>query len=223
VHLQDGSVLAWLKGLLKWRASPSWYCFAAGFPVLLIFVTSLGYVALGHALDFSLLPGRIGAYLPTFLFLAAVGGGNEEPGWRGLGLPELQQKHGPMRSTFILGSVWALWHLPLLARDPEVMQGTVGLTALAVTVAVTFVSITAHAFWYTWLINRTGSVLLCILLHGSYNTANGLLLMVPDYQLSANYPTLLALMTSVLIASVVLLILGTRGRLGRMTWDSAQE
>jgi hypothetical protein len=90
-------------------------------------------------------------------------------------------------------------------------------------VAVTFVSITAHAFWYTWLINRTGSVLLCILLHGSYNTANGLLLMVPDYQLSANYPTLLALMTSVLIASVVLLILGTRGWLGRMTWDSAQE
>jgi membrane protease YdiL (CAAX protease family) len=89
--------------------------------------------------------------------------------------------------------------------------------------ADTFVSITAHAFWYTWLINRTGSVLLCILLHGSYNTANGLLLMVPDYRLSANYPTLLALMTSVLIASVVLLILGTRGRLGRMTWDFAQE
>jgi membrane protease YdiL (CAAX protease family) len=67
-------------------------------------------------------------------------------------------------------------------------------------VTVTLISIATHAFWYTWLMNRTGSVFLCILLHASYNAANGLLVLVPDDALQGNtYQTLLALMTGVLI------------------------
>jgi membrane protease YdiL (CAAX protease family) len=80
---------------------------------------------------------------------------------------------------------------------------------------VTLISIATHAFWYTWLMNRTGSVLLCILLHASYNAANGLLLLVPDEALQGNsYQTLLALMTGVLILSVVGLLVKTQGQLG---------
>ncbi|MEO6013678.1 MAG: CPBP family intramembrane glutamic endopeptidase [Devosia sp.] len=215
VRQLGGSVLAWFKGLFKWRLNPIWYLFALSFPILLIAVMSLAYLALGHSLDFSLLSSRMAAYLPTFLFLTGIGGGNEEPGWRGFGLGALQRVHGPMRSTLLLGAVWALWHLPLLASDPDVMRGSVALGTIAATIVVTFLSISVHAFWYTWLVNRTGSVLLCILLHGSYNTANGLLLLVPQGELEANYPTLLTLMTSVLVASVLALIIVTRGRLGR--------
>ena len=219
VRLTGGSVLGWFSGLFKWHLNPLWYLFALGFPVLLIALISLAYLALGHPLDYSLIPDRMAAYVPTFVFLAAIGGGNEEPGWRGFGLPALQRNFSPMRSTLTLGAVWAIWHLPLLAGDPKVMDGSIALSALAITVGVTFLSITTHAFWYTWLINRTGSVLLCILLHASYNTANGLLLLVPRDQLAKNYPVLLTLMTSVLIGSVAILILVTRGRLGRSAPD----
>lgn len=50
---------------------------------------------------------------------------------------------------------------------------------LLVPVAITFLSIATHAFWYTWLYNRTGSFLLCVLLHGGYNAANHVFIFVP--------------------------------------------
>jgi uncharacterized protein len=102
------------------------------------------------------------------------------------------------------------------------MSGAVPLSGIATTIVVTFVSIGAHAFWYTWIMNRTGSVLLCILLHGSYNAANGLLLLVPEVQLAADYPVLLALMTAALVGSAVALIVRTRGHLGLRLPEAVQ-
>ena len=95
------------------------------------------------------------------------------------------------------------------------MSGAASLPEIGLLVGVTFISIAAHAFWYTWLMNRTGSVLLCMLLHGGYNAANGLLLLVPETEMIANYPTLLALTTTVLVCSVLMLVVFTRGRLGK--------
>lgn len=58
-------------------------------------------------------------------------------------------------------------------------------------------------------------MLLCIILHASYNAASGLLLLVLDEALQgSSYQTLLILMTAVLIASVVGLLIATRGQLG---------
>lgn len=215
VRAQGRSQRAWLRGLFKWRLHPGWYLFAFGFPVLLLAIVSLIYWRLGNGLDFSSLPTRLLAYLPTWLGLALVGGGNEEPGWRGFGLPTLQQRYSPFVATCILGLVWAFWHVPLLATNPDVVSGAIGPRDILLVAGVTLVSITTHTFWYTWLINRTGSVLLCIILHASYNAANGLLVLVPDEALrGSSYQTLLGLMTAVLIASVVGLLIQTRGQLG---------
>ena len=38
----------------------------------------------------------------------------EEPGWRGLALPRLEVRHGPLTATLILTPLWALWHLRAL-------------------------------------------------------------------------------------------------------------
>lgn len=215
LRLQGRSRRAWLRSLFKWRLHPGWYLFALGFPVLLVAIVSLLYTLLGGSLDFTLLSDRLAGYLPYLLFLALVGGGNEEPGWRGWGLPTLQQSHSPFGATCILGVVWALWHLPLLATNPDVVSGAIGLGQITLIAGVTLVSITTHAFWYTWLMNRTGSVLLCVLLHASYNAANGLLVLVPKTALQGrSYQLLLTLMTAVLIASVVALLVKTKGQLG---------
>lgn len=215
IHAQGHSLAAWLKSLLHWRLAPAWYAFVIGFPVLLVIMVSALYGALGGTLDASLIPERLAAYVPTFLLLVAIGGGNEEPGWRGFGLLDLQQRHGPVVATLILGCFWALWHLPLLATSPQILNGPMALPTIAIVVGVTFLGIVAHAFWYTWAMNRTGSVLLCMLLHGGYNAANGLLLLVPEAEMEDRYLTLLLVMTSALIGTVVILVAATRGRLGR--------
>lgn len=212
---QGRSLHLWLHCLFKWRLHPGWYLFAFGFPILLIVIVSLIYQLLGNSLDFSDWPTRLLAYLPTWLGLALVGGGNEEPGWRGFGLPTLQQRYSPFVATCILGLVWALWHLPLLAANPDVVSGAMSTRDILLVAGVTLVSITTHAFWYTWLINRTGSVLLCIILHASYNAANSLLLLVPDEALrGSSYQSLLIVMTLALITSVAVLIVITKGQLG---------
>jgi membrane protease YdiL (CAAX protease family) len=212
---QGRSLCGWLRSLFKWRLHPGWYLFALGFPVLLVAIVSLIYWRLGNTLDFTVLPSRLGAYVPTLLLIAIVGGGNEEPGWRGFGLPTLQQRYSPFMATGILGIVWAFWHVPLLATNPDVASGVASTQDIMLIAGVTLLSIATHAFWYTWLMNRTGSALLCILLHASYNAANGLLVLVPDDRLQGNsYQTLLALMTGVLILSVVSLLIKTHGQLG---------
>lgn len=206
---------AWIKGLFKWRVGIGWYAFVLGFPVLLVVIASGLFVALGYSIDLALLPERLASFLPLYLVMALIGGGNEEPGWRGFGLPTLQAAMTPFRATLLLGIVWAFWHFPLLWGDPMVRAGEVPLPQLAAQVALLLVSVTAHAFWYTWLINRTGSVLLCILLHAGYNTANGLLVLVPETDMAAGAEAvLLPLMTGVVLGSVLILLAATRGRLG---------
>ena len=107
------------------------------------------------------------------LLLAIIGGGNKESGWRGFRLPALQQRHSPFVATSILGVVWAFWHLPLLATSPDVAIDAASPRDISPIAGIMLSSIATQVFWYTWLKNWTGSVLLYILLHASYNTING--------------------------------------------------
>lgn len=216
VSLLGRSRWAWFKGLFKWRVHIGWYLFVLALPVAMVVVASALFTALGYGIDFGLLPERLAGFAPVYVMMALIGGGNEEPGWRGFGLPTLQATFTPFGATLLLGIVWALWHLPLLWGDPAVRAGEVSATELAPRIALLLASITAHAFWYTWIINRTGSVLLCILLHAGYNTTNGLFVLVPEAEMhGAAEAVLLPIMTGVVVASVLLLLAATRGRLGK--------
>ena len=137
----------------------------------------------------SLVVERAPAYLQTLLLTAVIFGGQEEPGWRGFALPRLQQRHAPLVATLILGLGWGIWHIPL--------YGPAG-----------FVVPLVLAFYYTWLYNKTRSVLLCILLHASFTPAQDHLLLTPDSPLVDG-----VLLSTYLLGAVALLAL-TRGRLG---------
>jgi uncharacterized protein len=184
-----GSVSEWLRSILRWRVSPAYYAYALGLPVLLAAILNLTLAALGKQPDVSLVVERIPAYLQTLLLTAVIFGGQEEPGWRGFALPRLQQRHPPLIATLILGLGWGIWHVPL--------YGPAG-----------FVVPLVLAFYYTWLYNRTGSVLLCILLHASFTPAQDHLL------LTADSPLVDAVVLSTYLLGVGVLIALTRGRLG---------
>lgn len=79
------------------------------------------------------------------LFTLLIVGIGEETGWRGWLLPELQKRFSPLISSLLLGVAWGLWHFP------------------------------RFAILFTWLFNRTGNLLLCILLHTAINNSQRLL------------------------------------------------
>jgi membrane protease YdiL (CAAX protease family) len=191
-----GSLRAWISPLGRWRAPARWWAFALGLPALLYSVVSLTLQLLGEPVTWSLAADRLPGYAATFLFVLVLGGAMEEPGWRGFGLPTLQLSHSPIVATFMVGLAWGFWHVPL--------YGPAG-----------FVIPTVLAFFYTYLWNRTGSLLLCVLLHASFTPAQDhLILMARDraYTSALDSPDWVILGTYVVAAAVLVLV--TRGRLG---------
>jgi uncharacterized protein len=191
-----GDVREWARSCVRWRVPLRWWVYALGLPVLLFGTVSLTLQVLGHPVDWSLALDRAPAYGATWLFVLALGGGLEEPGWRGFGLPHLLETHTPVRATLILGLVWGVWHVPI--------YGPLG-----------FLIPMILAFFYTFLWGRTRSVLLAIVLHASFTPAQDHLILMPRdeaYSTALDAPDFVIL--GVYLAAVAVLLLLTRGRLG---------
>jgi membrane protease YdiL (CAAX protease family) len=183
-----GSVRAWARQVIHWRVKPRYYLYALGLPALLFAAVNTTLALLGEDVDLSLLGERAPSYLATFALVALLGGGQEEPGWRGFALPRLQQRLTPLRATLLLAFLWGVWHLPIYG--------------------IGFVGPMLFAFFYTYLYNRTGSVGLCVLLHGNFTAA------LDNLTLASNNLTVDATIAATLLAAILLLIVATRGRLG---------
>ena len=203
-RLTSGSVRSWLRTLLIWRVNPAYYAVAFLLPVALYAAVNLVLLALGYTLDLTPLPGLLPAYAGSFLLVATVGGGFEEPGWRGFALPRLQAGHSPVVSTLVLGLAWGIWHVPL--------YGPAG-----------FVVPLILAFFYTWLYNRTGSVIVCLLLHASFTPAQDFLTIArPPGPVSSGFADQTDLVIlAVYVAAALGLTLATRGRLGLPPADTS--
>jgi membrane protease YdiL (CAAX protease family) len=213
-RLAGDSVWSWFKGLFVWRVPLRWYAFAFGVPITFAALVTVEFALAGEQLDWSVLDDRLVAYLPSLLFVALAGGGNEEPGWRGFALPRLQQRLTPVRATLILGGLWASWHLPVLFAAEDAEHGLAAWGVLAL-VALTLASIVGYAFAYTFLVNKTGSVLLAIAMHASFNVANGFAGLRTDEALQkTDYLLILGLSAATIWALVAVLVAVTHGRLG---------
>ena len=212
-RLSGGSLRAWFGELVRFRASARWYAVVIGFPILLVAATVGAFLVTGGAIDTSLLGERLVGYLPLLIIWTLAGVG-EEPGWRGFALPRLQERLSPIGATLVLGVLWALWHLPLLAAADEPSHGLDALPLVGVTLLM-LVGIVGYAFFYTFLWNRTRSVWLAILLHGSLSAAIGAFILLPsDDQVGGTYAHLQAVTVGVLAVAVLVLVRVTRGRLG---------
>lgn len=183
-----GSLREWIRPLRRWRVPVRFWAYALGLPALIFAAVNVSLAVAGQPVD----PGRLGGallpYLATFVVVALVGGGQEEPGWRGFALDRLQARYSPVVATLLLGVLWGGWHLPIY-----------GAAAVGPLMFV---------FYYTWLWNRTQSLLLCVLLHGSFTAAMENLYLVDDG------PAVDLAILGSLLGGVLVLLLLTRGRLG---------
>ncbi len=102
--------------------------------------------------------------LPALLFWFIFGPLPEEPGWRGYALDGLQAKHGALVSSLIVGTVWALWHLPLFFIPGTWQAEVVMLGSLRFWIYI--LSILFEAVIYTWIVNHTRrSILAAVIYH----------------------------------------------------------
>jgi CAAX protease family protein len=164
-----------LGRIVRWRVAPVWYGVVLLAPMLLYLISMALEVVLGGR---SPAPGALIGALPLVLVYAAymvvfvaIG---EEVGWRGYALPALQARYGALVSSVILGTMWALWHLPLFFNPDLFYSDLPFVLQLALQVPL--------AILFTWVFNSTGgSVLLAILLHAVLNASGQLWKAMPEY------------------------------------------
>jgi membrane protease YdiL (CAAX protease family) len=152
------------RQLLHWRVNPIWYGLVFLGPTV-VMLASIGlYIALGNNTPTFPPLIRWPLVLINFIVVFLLGGPvGEEFGWRGFALPHLQRKYSTLVSSCIVGSIWALWHLPLffIKASP---QYTIPFLAF-------FIQSIAISIIMAWIYNSTkGSLLLVMLLHATINT-----------------------------------------------------
>lgn len=192
----------------QWRVGFRWY-------LLALFTYPL-FNLLGVSLWFGAAPLQTLAqhwstfftvFLPAVLIFPALITWGEEPGWRGFALTRMQPIYGPLKASLVVGFMHGLWHLPLfLIVSGPTSGGPFHLAAFALnTLAIMLVTI----FW-TWVFNGAkGGILIAVLLHASFNAAQGFIPMVSQLPPQATWIGL------AMNAGLALGVLGlTRGRLG---------
>jgi uncharacterized protein len=115
-----------------------------------------------YAADWGGFRSYLVALLTSELAIGALFALGEEIGWRGFLVPALLRTHSFLRTSLIVGALWAVWHLPLIVSgdygDPS--------TPLWFRLGCFVVSVLAISVVLTWLRIRSGSVWL---LHASHN------------------------------------------------------
>jgi membrane protease YdiL (CAAX protease family) len=203
----------WLRRIVRWRVGFQWYLFAlVGLPLIMVLATIV--VRPGALESFqTLAPLSVVSYLSAFVFMVLIGGPLfEEPGWSGFALPRLQRLHGPLVGGLILGSLWALWHLPGFLIPSE------GLTDIpprgtVLDFVVFALALVGLRLIIQWVFNNTkGSVLMAILVHASWNTfySAALIQLFPAPSVLGSYLNL----TIASCALAVVIVALTGGRLG---------
>jgi membrane protease YdiL (CAAX protease family) len=101
-------------------------------------------------------------YPIAFVYVLILGGGQEEPGWRGFALDRLLGRMNGLQASLLLGLVWAAWHIPLFFTRASAQTGLPFLWYVLHTVAVAII--------FTWLYRSAArSILLAMLLHAGLN------------------------------------------------------
>jgi membrane protease YdiL (CAAX protease family) len=201
----------WGARLWKWRVRWHWYAIALlGVPAAIVLT---GVVFSGGRFVAPSLTA-LAVYVPFLLFQMMTTGLAVEPGWRDFSLPRLQTRFGPMRAAFILGPLWALWHMPLFLTEWGGWPDADFTRPLAFTVFCIAFNVVM-----SWIFNSTGQSLpLSMLAHVSVNNFVSVIWgeMFPTVGEQLVMP---ALASGAVVAATLVIVL-TRGRLGYRAAES---
>jgi membrane protease YdiL (CAAX protease family) len=133
-----------IRRTAQFRMSIGWWLYA-------LFLFALGGII--STVTYGYVHGGVGAikplmlftlFAPSSLFWLVTGPLGEEFGWRGFLLPRLLEKYSPLKSAFVLGVIWELWHFPLyyhtfLHDFRDTASFTIGILGLSLLITVLFI------------------------------------------------------------------------------------
>ena len=164
-----------LSRLLKWRVGARWYAVA-------LLTAPLAFTAVYLVLSLTsseFLPGILtsedkASVLLLGIFAGLMAGIFEELGWTGFATPTLlrRMRYSVLATGLIVGVPWAVWHLLVAFWASGTISGEF---ALASYLLDPFLFLVAYRVLMVWVYDRTGSLLVAILMHTSL-TASSLIL-----------------------------------------------
>jgi CAAX protease family protein len=155
-----------LARLLSWRVGVGWYAVALLTAPLLTVTVALFLALAVRSTEFLpailtkpdplglLLPGMVGGLIAGFC---------EELGWTGFAIPRLRLRYGVFATGLLVGVVWGAWHFPLF-REGASFSAALPVILLLVQL---FAWLPAYRVLMVWVYDRTGSLLVTILMHAS--------------------------------------------------------
>jgi membrane protease YdiL (CAAX protease family) len=163
-----------LSRLLRWRVGLRWYAAALmPAPILaaaVLFSLSLSSPMLAAESSVAVLLSGLVAGLTTVF---------EEVGWTGFAAPRLRMRYGAFATAIIMGLAWGSWHLLQTLWVAGAYAGGLPLTLFASLYFVAaVVQLTAYRVLMVWVYDRTESLFVATLMHGSL-TASTIFLFAP--------------------------------------------
>jgi membrane protease YdiL (CAAX protease family) len=110
--------------------------------------------------------------IPLFLLAALpFGPMGEELGWRGFMLPKLLKNYSLIKSTFLVGLAWGVWHFASFTFPGAALPSFFDVSIW--TILLYFINTIALSFIFTFVYIKTdGSVFYAIMLHAFFNVAS---------------------------------------------------
>jgi membrane protease YdiL (CAAX protease family) len=125
----------------------------------------------------------------------------EELGWTGFVIPRLRLRYGVLTTGIVVGLLWGAWHFPLFSGGD--LSGALPLALFLPVQLFTFLP--AYRVLMVWVYDRTGSLLVAMLMHVTL-TASTLILQPLDVagMRALTYDLVLAAALWLLIAALAM-------------------
>ena len=160
--------------LFRWQVDARWYLVA----LLTAPISMAGVLFALSLLSPVFLPGIVttddkASLLMTGLIVGLLVGLFEELGWTGFAVPKLRLRGGIVTTGLIVGLVWGAWHFPLFVESANSSESLPPALSLSI---LLFSFLPPFRVLLVWLYDRTGSLLVVILMHATL-TASTLIFM----------------------------------------------
>lgn len=214
IGLTDGRAgyRALLDRLFRWRVPVRWYAVALLPAPLVALMTAVLLAWALHSPEY--LPAVFSTHEPVGLLLPGVMGGLliglcEELGWTGFAIPCLRLRYSVVTTGLLVGVVWGAWHAPLFSRS----DSFAGALPLALLLLQLFSWLPAFRVLMVWVYDRTGSLLVAMLMHVSL-AATAIILPPPTVSDMLSLTSILAAAATwwLLVAAAAVVNRGQRAR-----------
>lgn len=166
------------QSMMKWRVARGWYAIALLVAPLVVF-SVLSALSIGSGV---FRPGVLTVEDPVShvaigMATGLAAGFFEEIGWTGFALPRLRHRHGVVTAGLIVGVAWGAWHLLVTWWGSAASSGGVSMWLYLPAMTLSFLP--PYRILMAWVHDRTGSLLVAMLMHGSLTASVRILDPVP--------------------------------------------